>query len=637
MFRHQRRGPAISILLALGLIWSVAATSAAGRTSVIVVFDDSVSDPAALAGQLGRAHDFTARHVYGTALKGFAASIPAGAMAALVANPRVVAVEAETVESIVDQSMPTGIDRIEVDKNPKVTTNGTGSTAVDIPIAIIDTGIQPNHPDLNVAGGFAAAPGSGWTDGNGHGTHVAGTAAAKDNGTGVVGVAPGAPVWAVRVCGNGGMCASGDIVKGIDWVAARKADFKANRSGGINFAAANFSISSADSNNSCSNPANTTHRAICGLVNQGVVFVMAAGNDGRAKAAYPVAFAVAAIADFNGKAGGGAAQTCRADEDDTLANFSNWGVDIAAPGTCILSTWLNSGYNTISGTSMATPHVTGAVALYIHANGSVNPATNATGVANIESAIVGAALAQSHACGYTNERGSGEKLLFVNGSAFGGNGACDTSGSTPPPNTAPSVSITSPAAGATFTEGASITFTGSASDTQDSNLTSSLVWTSSLDGQIGTGGSFSRSDLSVGSHTITAAVTDSGGLTGSASVSIAVQAASGGDPLPAMHLGGLSGSTATVNPARWSATVTATVHNADHGPVSGATVSGTWSGGASGTASCTTDGSGECSVSTTAHRNSASVIFTVTSITHASYEYDAGANHASTSVTVYRP
>jgi subtilisin len=636
MFRHQRRGPAISILVALCLIWSVAVASAASRTSVIVVFDDSVADPAVLAGQLGRAHGFTARHVYGTALKGFVASVPARAMAALVANPRVVAVEAETVESIVDQSLPTGIDRIEVDKNPTVTTNGTGSKAVNIPIAIIDTGIQPNHPDLNVAGGFAAA-GSTWSDGNGHGTHVAGTAAAKDNGTGVVGVAPGAPVWAVRVCGNGGMCMSGDIVKGIDWVAARKADFKANRSGGINFAAANFSISSADSNNSCSNPANTTHRAICGLVNQGVVFVMAAGNDARAKTAYPVAFAVAAIADFNGKAGGGAAPTCRADEDDTLANFSNWGVDIAAPGTCILSTWRNSGYNTISGTSMATPHVTGAVALYIHANASVNPATNATGVASIESAIVGAALAQSNACGYTNERGSGEKLLFVNGAAFGGNGTCETAGSAPPPNTAPSVAITSPSSGATFTEGASITFTGSASDTQDGNLTSSLVWTSSLNGQIGTGGSFSRSDLSVGSHTITASVTDSGGLTGSASVSISVQASGGGDPLPTMHLGGLSGSSAPVNKARWSATVTATVHNVDHSPVSGATVSGTWSGGASGTASCTTNGSGQCSVSTTAHRNSASVTFTVTSITHASYEYDASANHAFISVTVDGP
>lgn len=97
------------------------------------------------------------------------------------------------------------------------------------------------------------------------------------------------------------------------------------------------------------------------------------------------------------------------------------------------------------------------------------------------------------------------------------------SSSGPPPNTAPSVTISSPANGSTFAEGATISFSGSASDTQDGNLTANLVWTSSLDGQIGTGGSFSRT-LSVGTHTITASVTDSGGLTGSASVSVTVSA-----------------------------------------------------------------------------------------------------------------
>jgi subtilisin family serine protease len=282
-----------------------------------------------------------------------------------------------------------------------------------------------------VAGGrnFAGGSDGDWQDGNGHGTHVAGSAAARDNGIGVVGVAPGAPVWAVKVCKNGGICMSGDIIAGIDWVAQQKA------SGVINFAAANFSISSSDSKDSCSSPANATHRAICGAVGAGVVFVMAGGNDARKKDAYPVAFSVAAIADFDGKAGAAGSPTCRSDEDDTLANFSNWAVDIAAPGTCILSTWNDGGYRTISGTSMAAPHVTGAVALYLHANG-FSPATNSTGAASIKSSIVNAALAQSHDCGYTNERGSSEKLLFVNGPAFGGNGSCEVAtgdgGDTPP-------------------------------------------------------------------------------------------------------------------------------------------------------------------------------------------------------------
>jgi subtilisin len=631
MFRHHHRGPAISILLALGLIWSVAAASAAGRTSVIVVFDDSVSDPAALAGQLGRAHDFTARHVYGTALKGFAASIPAGAMAALVANPRVVAVEAETVESIVDQSLPTGIDRIEVDKNPTVTTNGTGSKAVNIPIAIIDTGIQPNHPDLNVAGGFAAA-GNTWSDGNGHGTHVAGTAAAKDNGTGVVGVAPGAPVWAVRVCGNGGMCMSGDIVKGIDWVAARKADFKDGVPGGINFAAANFSISSADSNNSCSNPANTTHRAICGLVNQGVVFVMAAGNDARAKTAYPVAFTVAAIADFNGKAGGGAAPTCRTDEDDTLANFSNWGVDIAAPGTCILSTWLNSGYNTISGTSMATPHVTGAVALYIHANAAVNPATDSGGVADIESAIVGAALAQSHACGYTNERGTSEKLLFVNGSAFGGDGSCDTAGSPPSPsNTAPTANNVS----VTTSVNTAVAVTLSGSDAEQCELTFSIV-TPPTKGSLSTignnacsSGSPNTDTASVtytpsvdvsGSDSFTYKVNDGTLDSGTATVSVTIEAAAGGDPSTMSAT--LSGSSAN-NGSTWTATATATVKSGTGASISGALVSGTWTwNGNTEAANCTTGSNGTCAVSKSSiPKRVGSATFQVTSVLHSSFTY----------------
>jgi subtilisin len=633
MFRRLGRGSTVIFLVILSLVWSVAGASAAPRTSVIVVFDDAVASPAALTQQLGRAHGFTARHVYGTVLKGFVAAVPARAVAALAAHPRVAYVEAETVEQIVTQTTPTGVDRIEVDKNTKAGVGGAAGPDINLDIAIIDTGIN-SHADLRLAGGLAAA-GSNFNDGNGHGTHVAGTVAARDNDIGVVGVAPGARVWAVRVCGNGGFCMSGDIVKGIDWVAARKTDFKNGVSGGIDFAAANFSISSADTTQSCNANdvgVNSTHSAICRLVSTGVVFVMAAGNDARLKKAYPEAFTVAAITDFNGKAGGGAASTCRSDVDDRLASYSNWGVNIAAPGTCILSTWRDGGYNTISGTSMATPHVTGAVALYLHANG-LGPRTNKSGANSVKSAIINAALDKDHACGYVNHRGTSEKLLFVNGSAFSGTGSCDVAGSSPPPNTAPSVSITAPANGATFTQGESITFIGSASDTQDGNLTGVLAWTSSLNGAIGSGGSFSRSDLSVGTHAITASVTDSGGLTGSASISITVNSASPGSSI---HLAGLSGEGAPVNKARWSATATATVHDASGAPVSGATVTGTWSGGASGSASCTTNGSGACSVSTTAHRNSESVTFTVTDITHSSHTYDS-TNNVPTSVTVDRP
>lgn len=256
------------------------------------------------------------------------------------------------------------------------------------------------------------------------GTHVSGTVAAIDNDIGVVGVAPGARLWAIKVCNFLGICFTGDIVAGINFVAAQKA------SGAVDFGAANMSLSSTDDSSPCNAGSDAVHLAICGLVGEGVVFVMAAGNEDRLKNAYPEAIAVSALADFDGKGGADGSPTCRFDQDGTLADFSNYGpsVDIAAPGVCILSTWNDGGTNVLDGTSMASPHVTGAVALYIDANAGVNPATDAAGVSAITSAVLAAALPQGSPCGYLNEhagQGSVEPLLFVNGAAFGGDGTCD--------------------------------------------------------------------------------------------------------------------------------------------------------------------------------------------------------------------
>jgi subtilisin len=412
--------------------------------SYLVVLDDGRPD--AVAQEHARRHGAEVERIYRFALQGYAARMSERAAVAIARDPRVVRVEPETLESIQAQGLPFGVDRIEADKNLTITTDGTGTKPVGIPIAIIDTGIAA-HADLNVAGRVDCTVASGGSpfnrtyscvagggDDNGHGTHVAGTVAAKDNGIGVVGVAPGAPLWAVKVCPTGS-CPSGAIIAGIDWVAGQKQTANGG-SGGVDFAAANFSISSADSGNSCTKPANTTHEAICGLVDKGVIFAMAAGNDGREKTPYPIALSVSAIADFDGLGGGAGSPTCRTDEDDTLANFSNHGpnVRIAAPGVCIRSTWNDGSYNTISGTSMATPHVTGAVALYLHAN-KTKPATTATGVRAIENAITGAALLQGtskHACSYDDTR-LGGPLLFTNATAFGGNGTCDVVGGQEPP------------------------------------------------------------------------------------------------------------------------------------------------------------------------------------------------------------
>jgi subtilisin len=386
-----------------------------------------------VAAQLGAAPG----HAYGTALFGFSGRIPTARLQMLERDPRVLRIEAvedwslDVVEAAGGSPVPTGISRIGADRNPTVSMNGSGSPAVAVDVAIIDSGIDPDHPDLNVVGGhnLSSGPRHDWSDRNGHGTHMAGTVGAIDNGSGVVGVAPGTPLWSVRVCRANGACGTNDIVAGLDWVAEQK------RTGAVDFAAANFSIASMDTDSSCDAPANAVHHAICGVVETGVVLVMSAGNEGRERRPFPEGISVSAIADFDGKAGGAAAPTCRNESDDTLASFSNHGerIDLAAPGVCILST-LPGGYGVLSGTSMAAPHVTGAVALHIHANGGV-PASDRQGVEAIRTALVSAALPQGTAdqeCSYDDARRGGP-LLFVNGPAFRGDGGCSLADGSPEP------------------------------------------------------------------------------------------------------------------------------------------------------------------------------------------------------------
>lgn len=488
----------------------------------IVVFGPAVADPGAAAEAVASSHGLTPTHVFTNAVGGFSAPIPAGRLAAIERDPRVQRVEPVRVERFVAQQVPTGIDRIETDRNPSADIDQTDDVRVPMDIAIIDSGIDSDHTDLNVGGGrnFANGGADAWDDGNGHGTHVAGTAAALDNGSMVVGVAPGARVWAARVCGNSGFCFTDDIVAGIDWVAGKKADFKAGVSGGIDFAVANMSISTADDANTCSTSSGAVHLAICGLVAEGVVFALAAGNDGRLKEAFPEVLAVSALADFDGVGGGLGSPTCRSDQDDSLADFSNFGpeVDIAAPGVCILSTWNDGSVNTISGTSMASPHVAGSVALYLFANG-LSPATDAGGVDAIEDAILQAALAQSDPCGYTNEHageGSDEPLLFVNAAAFGGDGSCDdgSGGGDGTTNSPPSASFEFVCTDLTCD------FDGTLSSDSDGTI-QSYDWDFG-DGNTGTGSTVTHTYGAGGTFTVTLTVTDDGGATDSQSQDVAV-------------------------------------------------------------------------------------------------------------------
>jgi subtilisin family serine protease len=202
----------------------------------------------------------------------------------------------------------------------------------------------------------------------------------------------------VRVLNNQGSGSWASIICGIDWVTAHADVIKV----------ANMSLGGTGTDDNCGAG---MHQAICNSVAAGVTYAVAAGNESdnaanHVPAAYDEVITVSALADFNGSPGGGGAATCRSDVDDTFADFSNYGadVDLIAPGVCILSTWKGGGYNTISGTSMATPHVTGAAALYLSTHAGATPADVKSGLESAGTATWATA---------TDRDGTHEPLLNV--------------------------------------------------------------------------------------------------------------------------------------------------------------------------------------------------------------------------------
>ncbi|WP_041441174.1 S8 family peptidase [Thermomonospora sp. CIF 1] len=359
-----------SLALVPFLTAAPSASAAAQTGGYIVVLKDG-AEPSSVAAEQTKARGGTLRHVYRSALKGYSARLTAAAAARLAKDPRVQSVEPDREVSITAQTLPTGINRIDAELSPTAKINGIDER-VDVDVAVIDTGIQLNHPDLNVytAGARNCSTGSSANDGNGHGTHVAGTIGALDNNIGVVGVAPGARLWPVRVLNNSGNGTWSQIICGVDYVTAHANEIEV----------ANMSLGGTGTEGtSCSS--SSLRQAICNSVNAGVTYVVAAGNsyanaNGFVPATYPEVITVSALADFNGAPGGGASPTCRSDQDDTFADFSNYGsdVDLIAPGVCIYSTYIGSSYATLSGTSMASPHVAGAAALYKATHPSASPA-----------------------------------------------------------------------------------------------------------------------------------------------------------------------------------------------------------------------------------------------------------------------
>ncbi|MGB7661318.1 MAG: S8 family serine peptidase [Nitrososphaeraceae archaeon] len=277
-------------------------------------------------------------------------------------DPRVAFVEPDQRVYALGQTIPVGVDRVDGDVSQAV--SGDGSGAVDADIAILDTGIDLTHPDLNVYHEKTFVPGtSSADDDNGHGTHVAGITAAKDNAIGVVGIAPGARLWSIKVLDSTGAGSISDIIAGIDYVTAHSDEIDV----------VNLSFGCE-----CSSPA--LDAAINNAVQAGVVFVVAAGNDHKDASSFsparnPNVIAVSAMADSDGKCGAQGTST-KYGSDDTFASFSNYGatVDMVAPGVGILSTYKDGKYAQLSGTSMAAPHVTGGIALYESSHHGATPA-----------------------------------------------------------------------------------------------------------------------------------------------------------------------------------------------------------------------------------------------------------------------
>ena len=274
---------ALGTALALGpLSPDPALVDAAARTSpYVVVLGDSVAPDKWEDRNLARL-GLKPGHRYRHALRGFSARLTSSQRRALLADPAVAMVAPDRPIELTDL-LPTGVDRVEADLSPAARIDGVDGDGhrVDVDIAVIDTGIQPNHPDLNVVGGInCTGTASAWADWNGHGTHVAGTAAALDNGLGVVGVAPGARLWSVRVFRDSTAARLSWIVCGIDWITAQN---DPNDPARPLIEVVNMSLRDAglDDGACGTKNADPEHAAICRSVDRGITYVVAAGNDRR--------------------------------------------------------------------------------------------------------------------------------------------------------------------------------------------------------------------------------------------------------------------------------------------------------------------------------------------------------------------
>ncbi|MFC5804161.1 S8 family peptidase [Streptomyces formicae] len=327
----------------------LAPTATAIEHSWIVVLKDGSTRATDLAADQG----VTPKHTFRSVLKGFSASMSKAKAERLAADPRVAYVEQNSVVRVNDtQANPTwGLDRVDQRDLPLSSTYTYDTAASNVNAYIIDTGIRTSHSEFGgrASVGFdTVGDGQNGQDCQGHGTHVAGTVGGR-----TYGVAKGVKLIAVRVLGCDGSGTTDGVIAGVDWVTANAAKP----------AVANMSLGGTAST--------ALDDAVKKSIAAGVSYSIAAGNGiligipakacNYSPARVPEAITVGAT-----------------DNTDRRASFSNYGscLDVFAPGVDITSAWMgsDSATNTISGTSMATPHTAGVAALYLADNPSATPA-----------------------------------------------------------------------------------------------------------------------------------------------------------------------------------------------------------------------------------------------------------------------
>ncbi len=467
------------------LCWLVGAASLAAQevqtperaipNQYIVVLDDQHVTPnevPGLAQAFARQHSGRVRFVYQDALRGFALDVSARAAAAIARNPRVRYVEQDAVMEIVaTQSGATwGLDRIDQRALPLNGTYVYNTTASGVHAYIIDTGIRRTHTEfggrVSATGYTAISDGNGTNDCNGHGTHVSGTV-----GGATYGAAKGVTLHAVRVLDCSGSGSTSGVIAGVNWVTSNR----------VVPAVANMSLGGGAST--------ALDDAVRNSIAAGVTYAIAAGNSNTDACTTSPARVSQALTVGSSTS------------SDARSSFSNYGtcVDIFAPGSSITSAWYTSdtATNTISGTSMASPHVAGVAALYLATDPGASPTT------------VNAAVINNATTGQLTSIGTGSpnRLLY---SIFGG----------APVDTPPVASFTYSCSGL------SCSFNGGGS-TDDHGI-SSYAWNFG-DGQSGSGASVSHTYASGGTFTVTLTVTDTVGQTDVDSQSVTVTT-SGGDP-----------------------------------------------------------------------------------------------------------